>query len=120
MTFSGIPDKGEQKQKCSPTKENKIRTWLPHPYLPGGPKEGPNATSTPRPRGSTTEGEGNKNGPSQAPGKNPIVRVLNGGPQQKTIGRNGPPCLTRPVEKSPSQQGTRSEVANKWPKSSTA
>ena len=26
MAFSGIPNKGEQKQKCSPTKGNKIRS----------------------------------------------------------------------------------------------
>ena len=26
MAFSGIPNKGEQKQKCSSTKENKIRS----------------------------------------------------------------------------------------------
>ena len=70
MTFSGIPNKGEQNQK-----------WLPHPYLLGGPKEGGSATSPPRSWGSTTEGEGNKNGPRRAPGKSPIVgSLMAGGP----------------------------------------
>ena len=62
--------------------------------------------------------KGFKSGPCRAPGKNPIVGVLRGGPYQKKIGPKGPPCLSRSVEKSPSEQGTRSEVANKWPESS--
>ena len=52
MAFSGIPNKGEQKQKCSPTKGNKIRSGcltptfsgaqnraekLRHPCVLGGP-----------------------------------------------------------------------------------
>ena len=58
----------------------KNQKWLPHPYLLGGPKEGGSAMSPLRSRGSTTQGEGNKSGPRRAPGKNPIVGVLNGGP----------------------------------------
>ena len=53
MAFSGIPNKGEQNQKCSPTKGNKIRSgcltlafsgaqkraeMLPHPCILGGPQ----------------------------------------------------------------------------------
>ena len=110
IAFSGIPNKGEQNQKCSPTRGMKSEVaasrepkrgwkcyitpafsgipnigeqnqkWQPHPYLLGGPKEGGSATSPLRSRGSTTEWEGNKSGPRRAPGKNPIVGVLNGGP----------------------------------------
>ena len=76
MAFSGIPNKGEQKQKCSPTKGNKIRSGCLTPTFPGGPKEGGSATSPPRSRGPLQKGSG----PRRAPGKNPIVGVLNGGP----------------------------------------
>ena len=41
--FSGIPNLGYKNQK-----------WLPHPCLPGGPKEGGNATSPLHARGSPT------------------------------------------------------------------
>ena len=44
------------------------------------------------------------------------MAVLN----RKNIGPKGPPYLTMLVEKSPSERGTRSEVANKWPESSKA
>ena len=40
-----VPNKGEQNHK-----------WLPHPYLLGGPKEGGNATSPLRSRGSPNKG----------------------------------------------------------------
>ena len=45
-----------------------------------GPKRGRKCYVTPAFLGSTTEGDGNKNGPRWAPAKNPIVGVLNGGP----------------------------------------
>ena len=38
MAFSGIPNKGEQKQKCSPTKGNKIRSGCLTPTFSGGQK----------------------------------------------------------------------------------
>ena len=49
MAFLGIPNKGEQKQKCSPTKGNKIRSGclsgaqkrvevLHHPCILGDPQ----------------------------------------------------------------------------------
>ena len=86
IAFCGIPNKGEQNQKCSPKKGEKIRSrcllgaqkmaemlhhpctlgmpnpgkqnqkWLPHPYLLGGPKEGASATQPLRSRGSPKKG----------------------------------------------------------------
>ena len=85
-----------------------------------GPKRGRKCYIIPEFSGSTTEGEGNKSGPRQDPGKNPIVGSLMAVLNKKKIGPKGPPCLTRPVEKRPSERGTRSEVANKWPESSKA
>ena len=79
MAFSGIPNKGEQKQKCSPTKGTKSEVAA-SPLPSRGPKRGRKCYVTPAFSGSTTEGEGNKSGPRRAPGKNPIVGVLNGGP----------------------------------------
>ena len=38
MAFSGIPNKGEQKQKCSPTKGNKIRSGCLTPTFSGAQK----------------------------------------------------------------------------------
>ena len=38
MAFSGIPNKGEQKQKCSPTKGNKIRSGYLTPTFSGAQK----------------------------------------------------------------------------------
>ena len=38
MAFSGIPNKGEQKQKCSPTKGNKIRSSCLTPPFSGAQK----------------------------------------------------------------------------------
>ena len=46
-----------------------------------------------------------------------LMAVLN---KKKNFGPKGPPYLTRLVEKNPSERGTRSEVANKWPESSKA
>ena len=60
MAFSGIPNKGEQKQKCSPTKGEQNQKWLPHPYLLGGPKEGGSAMSPPRSRGALQKGRETK------------------------------------------------------------
>ena len=59
-----------------------------------GPKRGRKCYVTPAFSGCTTEGEGNKSGPRRAPGKNPMVGVLN----KKKIGPKRPPCLTNPVE----------------------
>ena len=42
-----------------------------------GPKRGRKCYVTPAFSGCTTEGEGNKSGPRRAPGKNPMVGVLN-------------------------------------------
>ena len=38
MAFSGNPNKGEQKQKCSPTKGNKIRSGCLTPTFSGAQK----------------------------------------------------------------------------------
>ena len=79
MAFSGIPNKGEQKQKCSPTKGTKSEVAA-SPLPSRGPKRGRKCYVTPAFSGSTTEGDGNKSGLRRAPGKNPIVGVLKGGP----------------------------------------
>ena len=86
--FSGVPNtkRGEQNQKWSPTKGNKIRIGCPTPAFSGGPKEGGNAMSplhSCRPqrqaRGAKSEvvpykGEQNQNWPPNA--------CLLGGPKE--------------------------------------
>ena len=56
--FSGIPNKGEENQR-----------WLPHPCLPGGPKEGGIATQPLVPE------QGFKKGPHRAIGKKSLTGV---------------------------------------------
>ena len=106
-----------------------------------GPQKGGSATSPLRSRGSPNKGtkskvahkwaevlhnsyvlggprKGFKSGPRRAPRKNPIVGSIGAVLNKKNIGPKGPPCLTRLVEKSPSERRTRSEVANKASESS--
>ena len=117
MAFSGIPNKGVQ--KCSQTKGNKIRSGCLTPTFSGAQKRAevlrhPCILGRPLKKGRETKVDR-----AGLPEKNPIVGALMA-VLKKKIGPKGPPCLTRPVEKSPSKRGTRSEVANKWPKSSKA
>ena len=64
MAFSGITNKGEQKQKCSPTRGTNSDVAASHlPFR--GPKRGRKCYVTPAFLGSTTKEEGNKSGPRQ-------------------------------------------------------
>ena len=103
IAFSGIPNKGEQNQKSSPTKGNKIRSGClapafsgaqkraevqRHPCVLGGPQTRGQSQRCPTsgrkcyvtPTFSGVPEKGFKSGPCRAPGKNPIVGVLKGGP----------------------------------------
>ena len=109
--FSGIPDIEEQNLK-----------WLPHPCHLGGPKEGGNAAAPLHSQGSPTPNAGSKirSAPQQRGTKSQVAAS----PLPCRVPKRGRKCyvtptfprvpkqsskraLTRPLEKSPSQRGTR-------------
>ena len=116
----GVPNKGEQNQK-----------WLRHPCLLRGPKEGGNPMSPLHSQGSPTPSAGSKirSGPRHRGGGKFEVATSPlpfGGPKRGrkcyvtptfsgSLNRGSKRALIRPMEKSPSERETRSEVANKWP-----
>ena len=87
IVFLGIPNKGEQNQKCSPTKGNEIRSG----YLTfSGAKKRAEVLPL-RSRGSPTEGDENKSGPQK--GGSAMSPLRSWGSLDK---------------------GTKSKVAHKW------